>query len=158
MSKALAAIRVRGSVHVKRGQEDAMKYVGLTRKNHCTILFESKEVKGTIAKFKDQITWGEVDDKTIAQLLKVRGRITGDKNLTDSYVKENSKYADIDSLAKALAAGEAKFKDVKGLKRVFRLSPPRKGFERKGIKKPYTLGGALGYRGDKIKDLIGRML
>ncbi|MFT4312777.1 MAG: uL30 family ribosomal protein [Candidatus Woesearchaeota archaeon] len=40
----------------------------------------------------------------------------------------------------------------------YRLSPPVKGFERKGIKVPFTKGGALGQRGDKINDLIKRMI
>ena len=43
-------------------------------------------------------------------------------------------------------------------KNVFRLQPPKKGFERKGIKKPFTTGGALGNRKVKINDLIKRML
>lgn len=44
------------------------------------------------------------------------------------------------------------------LKPYFRLNPPRKGFERKGTKLPFTIGGALGYRGDNINDLIKRMI
>ena len=40
----------------------------------------------------------------------------------------------------------------------YRLSPPRKGFERKGTKRFFTEGGALGYRGDRINDLITRMV
>ncbi|MBU0471431.1 MAG: uL30 family ribosomal protein [Nanoarchaeota archaeon] len=40
----------------------------------------------------------------------------------------------------------------------FELAPPKGGFERKGIKKSYNVGGALGYRGTKINDLIKRML
>ena len=50
------------------------------------------------------------------------------------------------------------FKDIPGLKRFFRLTPPLKGFERGGIKKPFSLGGALGYRKDNINDLIKRMI
>ncbi len=41
---------------------------------------------------------------------------------------------------------------------VVRLQPPRKGFGRKGIKLPFKVGGALGYRGAKINDLIKRMV
>ena len=41
---------------------------------------------------------------------------------------------------------------------VFKLSPPKGGFERKGIKNPFSLGGALGYRSDNINDLIKRMV
>ncbi|MCK4589269.1 MAG: uL30 family ribosomal protein [Nanoarchaeota archaeon] len=42
--------------------------------------------------------------------------------------------------------------------KVYFLHPPRKGFGRKGIKVPFKVGGGLGYRGDKINDLIKRML
>lgn len=42
--------------------------------------------------------------------------------------------------------------------KVARLQPPRRGFGRKGIKAPFSIGGALGYRGAKMKDLIQRMI
>ena len=41
---------------------------------------------------------------------------------------------------------------------VFHLNPPKGGFERKGIKKPFSVGGVLGYRGDKINKLIKKMI
>jgi large subunit ribosomal protein L30 len=40
----------------------------------------------------------------------------------------------------------------------FRLNPPRGGFERKGIKKGFGQGGALGYRGAEINILIKKMM
>jgi large subunit ribosomal protein L30 len=40
----------------------------------------------------------------------------------------------------------------------YKLSPPRGGFERKGIKQPYTTHGALGYRGAKMNDLLRKMI
>lgn len=53
-------------------------------------------------------------------------------------------------------------KDSKGpdgkLKKFFSLNPPRGGFERKGIKNPFNSGGALGYRGMKMNELIRRMI
>ena len=48
--------------------------------------------------------------------------------------------------------------DNKKLKKYFRLNAPRKGFGRKGIKHPYQNGGALGYRGQAINELIKRMI
>ena len=44
------------------------------------------------------------------------------------------------------------------LKKFFLLHPPRGGFERKGIKTPFKKGGALGYRGEKINDLLKKMI
>lgn len=40
----------------------------------------------------------------------------------------------------------------------FRMHPPRGGFERKGIKKGFSAGGVLGYRGEAMNDLIRKML
>ena len=54
--------------------------------------------------------------------------------------------------------GEIDPKDKKKYKSFFRLNPPRGGFERKGIKKGFSAGGALGYRGKKIIELIKKMM
>lgn len=45
---------------------------------------------------------------------------------------------------------------IKG--KVARLSPPKQGFGRKGVKMPFVLRGALGNRKEKINDLIVRMI
>ncbi len=51
-------------------------------------------------------------------------------------------------------------KEKRGKKdsKIFRLHPPRKGFKRKGIKLPFNKGGALGYREEKINELIKKMI
>ena len=54
--------------------------------------------------------------------------------------------------------GELDPKLEKELDRVMHLHPPRGGFERKGIKKTFRQGGAQGHRGEKINDLIRKML
>ena len=61
-------------------------------------------------------------------------------------------------MKKDIFSFKRKLKDVPGLKNFFRLSPPVKGFDRKGIKVQFSLGGALGYRKEKINDLIKRMV
>jgi large subunit ribosomal protein L30 len=51
---------------------------------------------------------------------------------------------------------EVQLKDLKDIKPVFRLHPPKKGF--KGtIKRSYKSGGVTGYRGEDINNLIKRM-
>jgi large subunit ribosomal protein L30 len=42
--------------------------------------------------------------------------------------------------------------------KVYTLNPPRKGYGRKGIKMPFSKGGALGDRKEKINDLLMRMI
>ncbi len=108
-----------------------------------------------IRKVKDYVAFGEVDAPTIETLLLTRGKIVGDEPLTDEYVKSNSTYGTIADLAKALASGEVKLRDVPGLKPVLRLHPPRKGY--KTTKRTFPQGGALGYYGQEINTLLYKM-
>ncbi len=57
-----------------------------------------------------------------------------------------------------LTFGEVSDEVAALLKGRSQLAPPRGGWERKGIKKSFAEGGALGYRGRKMDDLIKRML
>ncbi len=52
----------------------------------------------------------------------------------------------------------AALRKARGEGPVYHLSPPRKGFGRKGVKVGAGAGGALGYWGADINDLITRML
>lgn len=61
-------------------------------------------------------------------------------------------------ISKATLDKLKKAREKKKEQKVYRLSPPKKGFERKGIKKDFKKGGALGYRGEKINDLLERMI
>lgn len=40
----------------------------------------------------------------------------------------------------------------------YRLGPPHGGLGRRGIKAPFAMGGAMGYRGPMINELLRRML
>jgi large subunit ribosomal protein L30 len=109
-----------------------------------------------LRKSKDYVTWGEVSKETIALLLKKRGRLVGDKKLTDEYAKELG-YKSLDDLAEALFKVEVECTCLQNVKPVFRLHPPTKGFKGK-IKRSYAAGGELGYRGEAINDLLKRMM
>ena len=112
--------------------------------------------KGMLQVVKDYCTFGLIDEETLAAMIKARGKVVGDAPVTDEYVKEKTEFATIDDLAKAIVAGEYKIKDVEGMKPVFRLHPPVKGYE--GNKHSFVTGGALGDRKEKINDLVMRML
>lgn len=74
-------------------------------------------------------------------------------------VKDFVTYGDIDEETMKLLESKKAPALQNGKDRLFyRLNSPRKGFGRKGIKQPFSKQGALGYRGDKINDLIKRML
>ena len=85
-----------------------------------------------------------------------RGRQVGDRPIDDAFVKSHSPYKSIWDLSQALVKGEARVADVRDLRPVIRLPPPRKGY--RGIKRGYHDGGDLGYRGKAINPLLVRMV
>ena len=151
-------IRARSDRGVTKKIRDTMAMLNLTRVNHAVLLPETPSYAGMLQKTKDFVTWGEVDADTISTLLKERGRMTGDKPVTDTAVKSGSEYSTRDALAKAIASGDATPRSVDGLKPVLRLHPPRGAKGWGGIKRAYSVGGALGFRGQDIEDLAARMV
>jgi len=69
-------------------------------------------------------------------------------------IKDHATYGEIDDETLKLLKEKRGSKD----KKFFALHPPRGGFERKGTKKSFKEGGALGYRGNEINSLIKRMV
>lgn len=148
-------IRVRGTTGVIQNIADTLDMLRLTRISHAVIVEENPSYEGMLQKAKDYITWGEIEPEFLADIIAKRGRIVGGKKVTDEYVSENSDYKDIAELAVALTNSEVKLADL-NIKPVFRLHPPRKGYE--DIRLSVKEGGSLGYRGEEIKDLAKRML
>ena len=139
----IAVIRVRGSIDAKNDIDRTLNQLGLHKKNYCVVVPVNDSYAGMVNKVNDYVTWGNLDEETYNLLVEKKseeylGRIS-DK-------KEKIKYN--------------RFLTVKGkkIKKFFRLNSPRKGYGRKGIKMPFKKGGALGYRAEKINDLIKRMV
>ena len=155
---AFLVIRVRSDRGVTKIIRDTMAMLNLTRGNHAVLIPEISSYEGMLKKVKDYVTWGKVGSETIQNLLSQRGRMMGGKPLTESDVSSGSNFSTIIEFSEALSSGEVTTKEIEGLKPVFRLHPPRgpKGWG--GIKRSFSVGGALGYRGDDIKDLVMMMI
>ncbi len=153
--KTLAVIMVRGGININRRIKDTLKMLNLTKVNHCVFVPETKEYKGMLQKVKDYVTWGEIEPETMVEMIKQRGKLEGDKPVTDKYLEENG-YTSIKKFVDAVIKGEVKYSSLKDVKPVMRLNPPRKGLE--GIKRSYAIGGALGCREKEINELLRRMI
>jgi large subunit ribosomal protein L30 len=151
----LAVVRIRGGIKARSETNRVLKMLSLTRVNHCVIVDDDPPTIGMLQKAKDYITWGEIKPETLENLLRKRGRLEGDKHLTDEIVKSQTKFSSIKEFATAVCDGKAELKAIAQLKKVFRLHPPRKGF--KSTKRPVMDFGDLGYRGERINELILRM-
>ena len=139
----IAIVRIRGSININQKIKNTMNLLRLYNKNYCVVLKNTPSIKGMVNKIKDYITWGEIDDETYKLLIEKRGK---EYKGPEKDSKEKIKYK------KFIVVDGKKYKPF------FALNPPRKGYGRKGIKIVFKAGGALGYRGEKITDLIKRMI
>lgn len=145
----IAVIKIRSEIGTKQEIKDTFQFLNLKKKNSCVLLKETPPNIGMVKKVKDYVTWGEINKETLLKLISKRARLPGDKR-ADFDEKKLKEIAE--QLLKA-----ARLADF-GLKPCLRLNPPRKGFERGGIKKAFKAGGVLGYRGEKINDLLNKMI
>jgi large subunit ribosomal protein L30 len=137
----LVVVRVRGSIQMNREIKDTLKFLHLHKQNYCVLVPNNDNYLGMVRRAKDYVTWGEVDPSVAKALTEKKGE-------PDHTIRYSEREEGKD---------EKNTKKIK-IKKFFRLEPPLKGFGRKGIKKSFENGGALGYRGTQINDLVKRML
>ena len=153
------AVRIRGAPGMKHVILDTLKMLRMHRVNHGVLIWGEVSYVGMLKKCKDYIAYGEIDEKTLLSLLRARGKVEGNKPLTDEHIKNLTKYKDLKELTKALISGEIQYRtnDIFKIKPVFRLHPPRRG-HRGTIKKHYREGGTLGYVEQYINVIIYKMI
>jgi len=154
--KCIAAVRVRGTISAPLQVRETLQMLNLTRNNYVVLIDNRPSFLGMLKTAQNFITWGEVSKETIAMLLEKRGRLSGNKKLTDEYAQKIG-YKSIEELAEAIFNCKVEYWKIPDVQPFFKLHPPTKGFKGK-IKKSYGAGGELGYRGDKINDLLKRMI
>ncbi|MCX8196184.1 MAG: 50S ribosomal protein L30 [Acidilobaceae archaeon] len=153
-------IRLRGTADVPPKVEDTLYMLRLRQKFAASLYWSGLPgLEGMLKVIVPWATWGEIGEEALVQLIARRGRLVGDKKITDEWVKNNLGLDGIRGLAQKLLAGEVHYHKLeeKGVKPFFRLRPPAGGFKG-SIKKMAGDGGELGYRGEKINELVLRMV
>ncbi len=141
----IAVILVRGMIGADREVRETLTRLGVTRKNSIVFLEDTPSVRGMLEKARAYVTYGPVSDELVKRVVEARGEPCAE--LKPRFPGMRSKKTPCKEYA------------GKRVKPAVRLAPPRGGWERKGVKKPYSMGGALGPRPQEAMEaLINRML
>jgi len=143
-TELLAAIRVRGTVNINRDIKETLDMLNLRSVNNCVLVPKTESFSGMLKKTESFLTWGEIDQKMLEELVWKRGRLQGEKRLEKDAAKNVA--------AKIIKGGTLKGTEIKHM---FRLTPPSRGH--RTVKRLYPKG-ACGYRGKDINQLIKRMV
>ena len=151
---AWMVIRVRGTIHVGHEINETLAFLHLTRPNHATVVPEAPSFQGMLEKVQGYVTWGEADPETVGMLLKERGETVHGQRLNEQTVSDVVRAKNLSDVTRSVV--EQGLVRVRGIRPLFRLRAPKGGW--RSTKRPFSLGGALGYRGRSINDLARRML
>lgn len=154
--KCVLAIRIRGTVSASNEARETLRMLRLTNNNYAVLVDNRPSFIGMIRTVENYITFGEPSKESVVSLLEKRGRLAGNKKLTDEYAQKVG-HKTLVELAEAVFDCRVEYWKLPNIQPVFRLHPPTKGFKGK-IKKGYGARGELGNRGDKINQLVNRML
>ncbi len=135
-NKLLAVVRVRGTNNVRESISHTLDRLNLKRINNLSFVFGTKSNLGMVRKCNDYITYGEVPQDLVEKLLAKKG------------LKPTGSVSE-------LVSGKKTPKDL-GIKMPLHMKPPRRGY--RDIKAGFNAGGDLGYRGEKIMELVKRMM
>ncbi len=149
---AWLVVRVRGGIHARRDIRETLDHLHLTRPNHATVLPENPSFRGMLIATQGYLTWGEADPETVALLLQLRAETVEGLRLDASAAPAGAPGV-AELAATVLRDGLLR---VPKLKPLVRLRAPKGGW--KSTKKPFGSGGALGYRGPAINELVRRMV
>jgi large subunit ribosomal protein L30 len=154
--KVLAVIKVRGTISAQREARATLDMLRLPKTNHAVLVHNSPSMLGMLKRVQSYVTWGEISKETLAEMLTKRGRLAGDKKLTEEFAKKVG-CKSISDLANDIATCKVDYSKLPEIQPVFKFHPPTKGF--KGTtKKNYRAGGESGYRGEAINELVKRMI
>ena len=151
---AWMVVRVRGTIHARHDIVETLRNLHLTRANHATIVPEAASFRGMLYTVQGYVTWGEAEPETVDLVLRERGETMEGRRLTRETASGLVSTKDLTELVRAVA--QQGLVKVAGLKPLLRLKPPKGGW--KSTKRPFSLGGALGYRGRSINELVRRMM
>lgn len=157
LSPLAIVVRIRGSVNVNKEVSETLRKLRLLRVNSSTLVRLNPSTEGMLKKAKDYLLWGRLDKSTLRLLLLKRGRLPGNRRLSDENVPKYTRFKTLDELVEAAWLSGSPTEAIRPVKPVFRLTPPKGGFKR-SVKKPVNRGGVLGNWGDRVNQIIRRMV
>jgi len=95
-------VRVRGTVNVTREVATTLSKLRLLRVNSSTLVRLTPSIEGMLKKAKDYLMWGRIDKNTLRLLLLKRGRLPGNRRLSDENIAKFTRYKSLDELVEAV--------------------------------------------------------
>lgn len=139
----IAVIRLHGKFSLSPDIRTTLSCLKLNRLYACALVPENPSTKGMLQSCKDVVSFGTVDEGTVAMLLERRGKGADGKRLTAEKAGK---------IAKEFVSSGKKLEEL-GASSVFFLSPPKGGFARRKSASPF---GPLG-KNPEISELISKM-
>ncbi|MBN2330633.1 MAG: uL30 family ribosomal protein [Candidatus Aenigmarchaeota archaeon] len=139
-----AIVRIRGPANMNKGIRHALRRLMLKKVHACTIARSSPTIRGMLLHAEDYITWGPIEEPVLVKMLEKRGRSKSGARIDAKHAKALA--------SKIIKEGMLGSADVRP---VFGLASPSGGLRSVRLQYPR---GDLGFRGEKMNELLLRMI
>lgn len=153
---SLLVVNLRGLVNTRAPVRTTLEQLSLIRRFNSTIVLDTAEYRGMLNLSKEHVAWCKIDAPTAEKLLKARAEVSDGRRFDEKELTKKSGYSSFGELAQAISSGKASLDGSQGMRKFFRLSPPRGGF-RKSIRRQSAEGGILGQNKDLLK-IVEKMI
>lgn len=152
---SLLVVNLRGLVNTRAPVRTTLEQLSLIRRFNSTIVPDTPVYRGMLNLSKEHVAWCKIDAPTAEKLLKARAEVSDGRRFDEKELKKSG-YSSFGELAQAISSGKASLDGSQGMRKFFRLSPPKGGF-RKSIRRQSGEGGILGQNKDLLK-IVEKMI
>jgi len=138
----ILVIRISGHVEMPKDAEETLFRLRLRKKYSAILMREDEKTQNFLQIIRNFVAYGKIEPRVLEDLISKRGKSKDKKAKTRIDIKNTAEIIEKEGIAKA------------EILPFFRLHPPIKGINSKA----HFPKGVLGDNGDKINDLVRRML
>jgi large subunit ribosomal protein L30 len=151
----ILVVNLHGAINSSAPVRKALNELWVAKKFSASVVPDDAPTVGMLKLCKDYVAWTGVEEGLLTDLLKKRGKVSTNRSLDASSLKELGYKKHEDLAAKMMKEG-VRLSAVKGLLPYFRLAPPRGGF-RASLRRQSTEKGLLGSN-PKLEEIVRRMI
>jgi len=151
----ILVVNLHGAINSSAPVRKALNELWVARKFSATVVEDDSQTVGMLKLCKDYVTWSQVDEPLLADLLKKRARVSTTRALDQSSLKHLG-YKNHEELAAKMAKESVRLSAIDGVLPYFRLAPPKGGF-RKSLRRQTTERGLLGAN-PRLEEIVRRMI
>jgi large subunit ribosomal protein L30 len=148
-------VNLHGQINSSAPVRKALNDLWVAKKFSASVVPDDAPTVGMLRLCKDYVSWSQVEEGLLSDLLSKRGMVTTSKPLDQAALKRLG-FKNHKEMAAKMVKEQTRLSAVEGVLPYFRLAPPKGGF-RRSLRRQATEKGLLGSN-PGLDEIVRRMI